>query len=484
MIKALITRMALERKVVIGITLILTFFALILLGVVRDRANEFYKTQQSIAEVATQKVAVEIDKIFSNKRKLVKTFLEDNKILLSKIIKDFDDEELYDRFNEKLKRYFSDYFTSSIANSKGQLQRISLGDIGEVCISDMKTYLDSGKQQIRIHPNVTLFHYDILVDIRVDNKDFIFITTFTSEQIASLLHASSPVSHNLFIVNKDKAYLIEVTEKGSRDTFERKSELSLSKEEQKRILAIKKIDESFWHVVDFNDIGLFDDYKTRLIRDYLIIFFVFMVFTLFMGKLVLVGIKRKEQLQTVLENKNLEVKALNDTLEKLTITDDLTGLYNRRFLDNEIEKKWNEASRLNIPFNVAMIDIDFFKQYNDCYGHLEGDHCLTKVAQLCLENFRRTNEFGVRYGGEEFIFINLGDTQESFLKRLEKLLEVLAEADIKHEGSKIDNKVTLSIGIASTENKAYQQVNDIIKSADNALYKAKNSGRNQIIVTE
>ena len=104
------------------------------------------------------------------------------------------------------------------------------------------------------------------------------------------------------------------------------------------------------------------------------------------------------------------------------------------------------------------------------------------MATLCQENFRRANEMCARYGGEEFVIINLGDDKESFIQRLENLFHVLNQKNIKHEDSAIDDKLTISVGLAHSEDKEYSLINELLKSADDALYEAKAKGRNQMVV--
>ena len=458
-------------KVLISISVLLVVFGFILYGVVRDRSNEFFGKQEAIALVVTDKVANEVQEIFTYKKKLVKAFLEDHKALLLKITDDLENDEIYDEFNAKLQRYFYDYFSSSIASDKGELLRFTFGDIGEICIVDMQTYLETGKQKIRIHPNATLYHYDILVHFMLKGKKYLFICTFTSDEIASLLNASAPLDHNLFIVNKDKDFLIEVTKKGSRSALDRQGEFSLSENEQKHILASKKIEGTFWHVLDSYDCSYFDRQEEALIKDYVMVFVVFAVIMIFMGMFVLHNIKKK-----------VEVTDLNKNLERLSFTDALTGLHNRHYLDKEIEHKWNEASRLNQTLSIAMIDIDFFKQYNDFYGHVEGDKCLNQVAQICKQDFRRANEFCIRYGGEEFMVVNLGDEEDKLLRHIEVFIKHISQNNIDHASSEIGDKLTVSVGLATTEKREYEQSKDLIKAADDALYKAKSLGRNQISV--
>jgi len=286
------TRISLKHKIVISIAVILIIFAVLLLSVVSDRNNEFLRHQKEVAEVVTSKLANEVQKIFIYKKKLMKAFLEDEKELLLKIVNDFDDDQLYDTLNKKIKRYFYDFFTSSIASDKGDLLKFSMGEIGDICVLDMKTYLETGEYKTRIHPNAYLYHYDILVSLILNGKKYLFISTFSSEEIVKLLHISSPMNHKLFIVNRDDKNLIEVTAKGSRDVLHKQGKLYLSDKEQKHILASKKIDGTFWHIVDSYDESSFEENRQRLIRNYSLIFAIFTIIIILLGRFVLFSMKK------------------------------------------------------------------------------------------------------------------------------------------------------------------------------------------------
>ena len=286
------TKTSIKCKIIINIFILLVIFAFILFNFFHDRNNDFIHYQQSMGILATHKVANEVNNILAYKKKLLEAFLEDHEPLLEDIANNIDDDELYEELNEKLKRYFYDYFTSSLASDKGYLLRFSFGDIGRVCISDMKTYIETDVPKIRIHPNVTMYHYDILVPLALKGKKYLFICSFTSDEIASLLDTSAPINHNLLIVDKTQDFLIEITKKGSRDTSDLHGNLNLSEKEQKHILASKNIVGTYWHVVDSYNQSFFDKNKQMLIKDYLMMFFSFAIVLILMGWYILHNIKK------------------------------------------------------------------------------------------------------------------------------------------------------------------------------------------------
>lgn len=179
---------------------------------------------------------------------------------------------------------------------------------------------------------------------------------------------------------------------------------------------------------------------------------------------------------------NLQIKMLrrNQLLANLVQIDGLTELRNRRAFDEQIEQEWQRAKREQKYMSLAMVDIDCFKQFNDTYGHPEGDKCL-KIVGDCLESVcKRSSDFCFRYGGEEFavIFYDTDAAQASGL--MESALERLRDKKIAHKGSTVSDIVTFSCGVTAKipENDA---VTEIVNAADELLYEAKAQGRNRVV---
>lgn len=160
----------------------------------------------------------------------------------------------------------------------------------------------------------------------------------------------------------------------------------------------------------------------------------------------------------------------------LSLTDALTGLYNRRHFNAELEREFMRSKRYGGNLCIAIIDIDFFKKINDTYGHLCGDYVLKEVAYLILENFRKT-DMVFRYGGEEFVVLMTETSLENSLIPLERLRKTIENNNFIFKGEKI--KVTISIG---TETNHTESTEEFLNNADKALYQAKQSGRNQTVL--
>lgn len=177
-----------------------------------------------------------------------------------------------------------------------------------------------------------------------------------------------------------------------------------------------------------------------------------------------------------------ELREANFKLESLSTLDGLTGISNRRSFDNYIDMSLKNCARADKPISLIMADIDFFKNYNDNYGHLQGDDCLIKVAKAMASSIKRPLDFVARYGGEEFAVI-LPETDEEGAKVIaETIRKNVEDLKITHEHSTAAPYVTLSLGIETMMPKADYSANELIENADKALYKAKQNGRNQFSV--
>jgi diguanylate cyclase (GGDEF)-like protein/PAS domain S-box-containing protein len=183
------------------------------------------------------------------------------------------------------------------------------------------------------------------------------------------------------------------------------------------------------------------------------------------------------------ERKRIEeqLAALRRELEELSFRDGLTGVANRRRFDSVIETEWNNACRAKQPISLLMLDIDCFKQYNDHYGHLEGDQCLKRVAKLLTLAASRPRDFTARFGGEEFILL-LPDTNESgAFKIASRCRDLIAGEHIPHEGSDVSKYLTTSIGLCTAIPDCGDEVRTFIEMADRRMYQAKQRGRNTIV---
>ena len=236
------------------------------------------------------------------------------------------------------------------------------------------------------------------------------------------------------------------------------------------------------YVVDMSDTDLFTDYRNKTIKEYGIAFYIFAMIVLFMRFILLRQDTKRSAAEDQLKQNHEQIKALNNSLEQLSKIDSLTGLYNRRHFDEMIRHEWNRGLRSGQEISCILIDIDHFKKYNDYYGHQAGDKCIKTISELLKKTFRRAGDMVARYGGEEFI-ISMADTGEEEAKiAIIKLQLALKKLKFEHLASDTDDYVTISAGLAIYKPNKNFSVEQMIRDADKALYKAKEEGRNKLVV--
>lgn len=190
-----------------------------------------------------------------------------------------------------------------------------------------------------------------------------------------------------------------------------------------------------------------------------------------------------QTLETRFENERL-AQTLAHSNQQLTLfadTDELTGIHNRRAMNRCLASEWNRHHRVKEPLSLLFIDLDFFKQYNDTYGHDGGDQCLIRVAQLLQSHAKRSIDMAARFGGEEFAII-LPETDEvNAIKLAEEIRADIEHLQMPHSSSSVADHVTLSIGVATLIPAQPDNERLLCLSADEALYQAKRRGRNRVI---
>jgi diguanylate cyclase (GGDEF)-like protein len=175
---------------------------------------------------------------------------------------------------------------------------------------------------------------------------------------------------------------------------------------------------------------------------------------------------------------HIELKQYRDYLENMSYLDGLTGISNRRKFNETLEATWNLAIRASMPISIIMMDIDQFKQYNDNYGHQQGDTCLIQIAHALSKVIVRKTDLLARYGGEEFVCILPNTNEDSAFIIAEKFRLTIEALNIPHAYSTVEKFVTISLGVATTMPAKNSSSAELINAADQALYRSKKNGRN------
>jgi len=191
--------------------------------------------------------------------------------------------------------------------------------------------------------------------------------------------------------------------------------------------------------------------------------------------------RQRARLEQLVTARTAELEESNRKLEALSMTDGLTGVSNRRGFDLALQAEWRRAMRTGQPLALSMLDVDYFKKYNDRYGHLDGDATLRTVAQLITEHGRRSSDLVARYGGEEFALLSAATSATDALGVAQAVVAELARLKLPHDASPL-GYVTASIGVAVLVPDEHSRPEQLLRMADEALYRAKQRGRNQALL--
>ncbi|MBF0476658.1 MAG: diguanylate cyclase, partial [Deltaproteobacteria bacterium] len=181
---------------------------------------------------------------------------------------------------------------------------------------------------------------------------------------------------------------------------------------------------------------------------------------------------------------HIQLKRYRDVLENLSVTDGLTGIPNRRRFDEFLEAEWRRSVRSRSCLSLLMIDIDFFKPYNDHYGHLAGDECLKQIGRALSTTVKRSTDLMARYGGEEFACILPETNSVGAMVVAGRLKDRVAALGVIHEFSPIAGHVTISLGVATMTPLINLLPMSLVRAADELLYQAKRSGRNRLVARD
>ncbi|PMH41445.1 diguanylate cyclase response regulator [Vibrio sp. 10N.286.49.B3] len=198
----------------------------------------------------------------------------------------------------------------------------------------------------------------------------------------------------------------------------------------------------------------------------------------------LTAMQRIANMRRELKQTTAKLEELNMLLHHQANEDGLTKLFNRRYIDTQLEEMITGHGRHQQTLSLILLDVDFFKPFNDNYGHIEGDHCLQQIATTLQSCFTRSSEYVGRYGGEEFVILMANAGTDVAKLQAERIKQSLDKLAYPHLFSKVAPQVTVSQGIVSIIPTGTETPNDIYKMADSALYDAKSSGRNTYVVFE
>ena len=191
-------------------------------------------------------------------------------------------------------------------------------------------------------------------------------------------------------------------------------------------------------------------------------------------------IKKERELKEEIEERKKELQEVKYELERLIVHDRLTEIYNHRWFNQFFEYEWKRTVRKGGPISLIMIDIDFFKKFNETYGRNKGDICLVSIAKILQETIKRSSDVVARFGGEEFVIVLSGTDKRGVDVVAENARKSVEDLNIPHESSPLSDHVTISLGCATMHPRQHLDSSLLIKAAEEALYLSKQEGRNRV----
>ena len=273
--------------------------SLILIWVGYDRIHEFEANQQRIAHSSIELLSEDIGNIIDENHRLVKLFAIDERAMIAQLASNPNNYKLRNQLQKKIKRFFPHSFAFTIADSHGNpLLDDFEGYVGDLCVSDMRQMIVNKKYAVRIHPNPYVYHYDTMATWEDKGKNGIFFVSFAPEMIARLLRAASPAGHQLMLLIKEQEYLMEITEKGARNTILRE-DYRLTQSEKARILDMVPVRNSLWHLADLQDPGLFSSFRSQTYVTYGLVIFAFILIAVTFSIVLLYFEKKRQQAESM-----------------------------------------------------------------------------------------------------------------------------------------------------------------------------------------
>jgi diguanylate cyclase (GGDEF)-like protein len=194
--------------------------------------------------------------------------------------------------------------------------------------------------------------------------------------------------------------------------------------------------------------------------------------------------RHSQQLEKKIQERTIELEQANQQLQRLATQDSLTKIANRRRFEEYLAQEWKRMAREKQMLSLILFDVDYFKRYNDNYGHQAGDACLRQIAKASQVSVKRSVDLVARYGGEEFAVILPNTPAEGAMHVAETIRDRIKKLQIPHECSEISEFVTISLGIASLIPSSDDSPDSLIAKADNALYEAKQQGRDRTVISD
>lgn len=440
-------------------------FALLLLAIFCLQAGEDWRAidtrQITEARRSARYVSQTVARELEEQRRMLAVFTHVHHPLIQAVLDQPQDEAPQRALRQAITAFYPKAFAFTLADRRGNPVIDDFdGLVGDVCRANITHFANHGQDQpIYLHPHPEVYHYDLMRPF----GEHIFFISLQPDPLVRWLRENAALGQQLFLI-KDDSHLIELGAGGTRLNLGR--EMHLSEAEAAALLLRLPVAGTHWWLVVLPDLALIGQQKRGIL---------YSLAARGGGVLLLTGLMlwllRREAAR------RLEAEHQARDLALLSNTDALTGLPNRRALDDTLSREWHWMARTGQPLSLMMVDIDHFKPYNDHLGHVSGDQALRAVAQALSRVASRPRDMVGRYGGEEFMVV-LPDTPADAAVHLAGAMHgAVRKLALPHPSSPLGPQVTLSIGVVSARKGAAHSVAQLVEQADEALYAAKEAGR-------
>jgi diguanylate cyclase (GGDEF)-like protein len=444
-------------------------FAVLLVGIFALQAWQDVQRnaeQQSTEARRSARYASQIiQRTLIEQRRMLSLFISVNHGEISAMLATPGAEASVAAITKAMKHFFPTAFAFTLADKFGSpLIDDFDGLIGEVCQQNIQHFAQAGSgQPVFIHPHPEVYHYDLMEHV----GEHIFFISFKPDEMINALRENASLGQQLFLL-KGMTRLIELGPEGSRAHLKR--EIHLSPEEEAALLVRLPIQGTDWRLVALPDLRAIEQQRFRILGAFV---------ARSLGILILTSLALWFLRYESLRRRQAETRALS--MHLLSITDALSGLPNRRALDDALLREWQWMERCGEELTVMMVDVDHFKLYNDQLGHLQGDTAIQVVADVLTSVANRPRDMVGRFGGEEFLVLLPFTPKQAGLHLAENIHRAMKRKGLHHPASPTSPLLTLSIGLVCATPGLTKSPADLLELADQALYAAKASGRNKTV---
>jgi diguanylate cyclase (GGDEF)-like protein len=445
-------------------------FAVLLIGIFALQSWQDWQhaNQQQTTEAlrSSRYTAQIIQRALQEQRRMLNLFIQVHRSAIDSLIAQPQKVEPYTQIAQTMQQFFPTAFAFTLADKTGTpLIDDFDGLVGDICQQNIQHFAHAGSgQPVFIHPHPAVYHYDLMQRV----GEYIFFISFKPDELIHALRENATLGQRLFLL-KGMTRLIELGPEGTRLQMQR--EIRLSAQEETALLVRLPLQGSDWRLVALPDLDMIAQQKHRVLASFIARSIGILLLTALALWFLRFESRRRER---------AEATALS--MQRLSNTDALSGLPNRRALDDALTREWQWMERCGQALTVMMVDVDHFKLYNDHFGHLQGDAAIRAMAEVLTGVANRPRDMVGRFGGEEFLVLLPFTPVQAGPHLADNMHAALRSRALPHPSSPTSPLLSISIGMVCATPGLTGTAAELLELADRALYAAKASGRNKTVV--